>query len=503
MRMAIIRVPQDADVPWLWDRLAWAQSPRVLLVLPRQGVPRLVGPLPWVQIAHRARSLGTQVGVVTRQPLLARWISDAGVPVFPSVDAAQTRPWRGPRRRRLRKRLPRGREALVQRKDQLGLGVPAKRESRPWQRGISLLLTSAALFLLAGFFLPQARVEVPLAGQVQERSVRVLLSPDFYGPVPSVRGLPLVPMAVEVEGWRVVSASGTVDVPTHPAQVSLLWTSLTNQEVTLPAGLRVRDVEGQMDFVLLKEGVLPPGPGMALLLPAQAVRPGKEGNLPPHRLRLVEPPWDSWVMVTNPAAASGGDSKTFPALTQEDRDQALAFLEQTLIRKAQALAPLQLPPGAVMVPNSLRPSGLLEAHMQPPVGTPASSGVLYVRQRFRAWVVPSEAIASLVRVLLEEFREPGRRVWPGSLDTHLTVEPAEGPPYVGTLTLRWLEVPNVEPRRIAWALSARPVAWLQRQDSGWLGLAGSPEVSLEPQGWPWLPAGFRIQVILRPGQGEP
>jgi len=303
---------------------------------------------------------------------------------------------------------------------------------------------------------------------------------------------------IEVEGWRVVRATGVTRVPTDTARVSLLWTSLTNRTVVLPAGLRVRDVEGQMDFVLEEGGTLPPGPGTTLLLKARAVRPGEEGNLPPHRLRLVDPPWDQWVTVTNPAPATGGASIALSTVTLQDRDRTLDELSRWLWAKAEALAPLRVPPGGAMVPGSLRATGVLEVHVQPPVGSPAVSAVLYARQRFRLWVVPKEALEALAAGLLVEATEPGWRLWPGTLRFDLRVAEKDEPPYTGTLTVQWWEVPQLDTRQVAWALAVRPVAWVQRGLGAWPWLAKAPQVELTPSGWPWMPAGFRTQVVVRP-----
>lgn len=499
MRIAVIRVPSDADGPWLWDRLQWAQSPRVLLVLPREGPAYMQGVLPWVQVARRARGLGLQVAVVTRNRPMARWVEEAGLPVFPSVEAAYRRVWRIPRRRRRRRRGPRGRAALAETARFLGLPRSREQVRAPlWTRAVSGVLALLALALLAGFLGPQARVVLPVTARKNTREVQVLLSPDFQGVVPSVRGLPLEAMVIEVEGWRVVRATGVTRVPTDTARVSLLWTSLTNRTVVLPAGLRVRDVEGQMDFVLEEGGTLPPGPGTTLLLKARAVRPGEEGNLPPHRLRLVDPPWDQWVTVTNPAPATGGASIALSTVTLQDRDRTLDELSRWLWAKAEALAPLRVPPGGAMVPGSLRATGVLEVHVQPPVGSPAVSAVLYARQRFRLWVVPKEALEALAAGLLVEATEPGWRLWPGTLRFDLRVAKKDGPPYTGTLTVQWWEVPQLDTRQVAWALAVRPVAWVQRGLAEWPWLVKAPQVELTPSGWPWMPAGFRTQVVVRP-----
>ncbi len=499
MRIAVIRVPSDADGPWLWDRLQWAQSPRVLLVLPREGPAYMQGVLPWVQVARRARGLGLQVAVVTRNRPTARWVEEAGLPVFPSVEAAYRRVWRIPRRRRRRRRGPRGRAALAETARFLGLPRSREQVRAPlWTRAVSGVLALLALALLAGFFGPQARVVLPVTARKNTREVQVLLSPDFDGVVPSVRGLPLETMVIEVEGWRIVRATGVTRVPTDTAQVSLLWTSLTNRTVVLPAGLRVRDVEGQMDFVLEEGGTLPPGPGATLLLKARAVRPGEEGNLPPHRLRLVDPPWDQWVTVTNPAPATGGSSVSLPTVTTRDRDRALDELSAWLWARASALAPLVVPVQAVVVPGSLRATGVLEVQVQPPTGTPGSSAVLYVRQRFRVWVVPREPIQALVNGLMAQGRDPGWQPWPGLMRFTLQVDQGEGPPYTGRLEVQWWEVPQLDTRQVAWALAVRPVAWVQRGLEAWPWLAEAPHVELSPSGWPWMPAGFRTQVVVRP-----
>ncbi|NPA31081.1 MAG: hypothetical protein GXO37_03675, partial [Chloroflexi bacterium] len=89
MKTAIVELQTYDDLPTLQDKLLWARAPRILLVWPASGAPRLHGPLDFVRLRRYAARLGARLAVVTRDPQVAAWARQARVAVFPSVEAAQ------------------------------------------------------------------------------------------------------------------------------------------------------------------------------------------------------------------------------------------------------------------------------------------------------------------------------------------------------------------------------------------------------------------------------
>lgn len=496
MRIALLHLPPDADVPWLRDRITWAQAPWVLLVLPREGVPRLEGVVPWVLVARHARRQGKMLAVVTRSRHLVRVLEDAGIPVFGTVAAAHQRPWRIRHgKRRLFRRFRRVRRGVRSSFRGVLPSWRARRIESPAARWAAVLLGLIALALLAAFFLPSARVQVPVRVQTRRHEVEVILSPDLQGPHPGLPGLPLVPGEVTVETWRVIRATGSTVIPTQAAETRLLWTNLTHEAVHLPKGLVVQDVEGQMDFYLVEEGRLPPQSGATVWLRARAVQPGPRGNVPAHRLRMLFPPWEFRVVVTNPEAAQGGEERSLPTLSK--KDLPLRRVLKRMEGQARRLAQVTAPPGMLPLPVAVDLLDLSEARLLPEPGWPVQSGLLYVQARYRVWWVPRSALDALARSLLPAWVTPGREVWPGSLEVELLPpKPGQGPPFQALVRMTWQEREGLDPWRLAWEAAGRPRTWVTRAWAAAPWSAGSPRVETRPLGLPWLPAGFRVEVVL-------
>ncbi len=219
--------------------------------------------------------------------------------------------------------------------------------------------------------------------------------------------------------------------------------------------------------------------------------------MPAHRLQVVPPPWDLWVTVTNPGPAQGGEEVPLPTPTEADKKQALRRLQERVEREARDRARRQVPEGMVLLPAAPTPLGEAETVLEPRPGTPARVGTVRLRQVYRVWWVPRSALDDLAQALVRARLPEAARVWPGTLQSHLeAVRLHEGPPFRAVLVLSWVEAPRLDPWRLAWQAAGRPITRLERTWSRASWSAGPPQVSTWPQGWPWLPAGFRIQVEL-------
>ncbi len=81
MKTQIIQLSQYEDAISVREKMSWSQAQRILLVWPAAG--RLTNAkLDLTLIARKADSLGAQLAVVTRDPLLCFYADQLGISVF-------------------------------------------------------------------------------------------------------------------------------------------------------------------------------------------------------------------------------------------------------------------------------------------------------------------------------------------------------------------------------------------------------------------------------------
>ena len=99
--MHIIHLDDSDDIISICDRLTWAGEQQTLLVLPEAGGVLREG-LDLVRLRRFADRQRLEVGLVTPDVPISRQARAIGLPVFPSVEIAETSRrgwWRGRKRR--------------------------------------------------------------------------------------------------------------------------------------------------------------------------------------------------------------------------------------------------------------------------------------------------------------------------------------------------------------------------------------------------------------------
>src|SRR5512140_384714 len=92
MKPQVIQLEVHDDVISIRDKMAWAKTDRILLVLPRKGRLRM-RPLDLRLLRRHAVSLGAELALVTRSLELRRPAREEGIPSFGVVSRAQRRKW--------------------------------------------------------------------------------------------------------------------------------------------------------------------------------------------------------------------------------------------------------------------------------------------------------------------------------------------------------------------------------------------------------------------------
>ncbi len=489
MKTAVVELQTYDDVPTLQDKLLWARAPRILLVWPQVGRPRLRGPLDFVLLRRYAARLGARLAVVTRDAEVAAWARQARVAVFPDVEAAQRGAWRVPRRRPRR----------PARRAKPGAG-PRARPTAPGRltRWTAALAGVGAVLALLAFLLPRARVELPVPARPQQATLTVWARPGG-----GEGALPLQEVQVTVAGEYRRAVQGTRLWPAQSATGRVVFTNLGVDAVDIPAGLRITTVaEPRVTFEVTRGGRVPAGVGQQTTLPVRALRPGAVGNRPADDLRVLPAGWDLRVTVTNPEPTQGGADLAVP-WPEEDEYAALRRAAETDLR-TQAAARLRAR-GWPWVPASLRVAETVQAVFTP--AQPAAAAELYLRleQRYRAWALDPATLRAWLTAALDARLEPGWQARAGTLTWTLArAEPApQGEGWAWTVHAVRQVHRSPAPEQVAAWVRGRPPRAAQAALQARLALREPPRVQVWPSFWPWLPWWeARVQVVVVPPAGE-
>ena len=92
MKTQILRLETSDTVTSICDKLAWAKSARILLAFPRRRPP-LLDRLDMILIQRGAARVGGQLAISTLDAKIINAARIVGIPVFPSIPAAQRLSW--------------------------------------------------------------------------------------------------------------------------------------------------------------------------------------------------------------------------------------------------------------------------------------------------------------------------------------------------------------------------------------------------------------------------
>ena len=193
--------------------------------------------------------------------------------------------------------------------------------SSPLTRVAAFALSILALLSIAAVILPGAEITLTPQSQVQQITLDVRIDPNIdtinlSGAIPS-RTVDIV-----LDGEQDIASEGFSSVPDQAAKVDILIANLTDQAFSIPAGTVIRTAGDQpMRFSISQYGQVPAGVGQTISLPAQALLPGVDGNIPAESLTIIEGSLGTRLTATNPMPASGGSNRRTLAPLANQRKQ--------------------------------------------------------------------------------------------------------------------------------------------------------------------------------------
>ena len=358
MKEQIIHLDPHDDYHSLRDKMGWAQTDRILLVLPTHERDRLFKhQLDLLLIQRHAATLGAKLALVTDVPRISDYADTLGIPVFDSMDDSHLRPWRS-RRPVFPKREERTTASPESLKPPQVKSLPSWLTSRwiVWSSRliISIIALSAVIIMLA-LTVPGAEIAIKPQGQTINIPITLIadatqLETDF-----SNHRIPARVASITLSTNVEVITTGSTPEATARAGGNVTFTNLTAQPVRIPAGTALRTTSGTpIRFVTQKDVTLESQRGSSANAPVLAIDPGPPGNVGAGLINSIEGPLATQAAIVNVDAMKGGDVKKVASVTEADRknarEQALSDLKQR--GYSQLLA--QLKEGEFAPQSSLR-----------------------------------------------------------------------------------------------------------------------------------------------------
>ncbi len=507
MKTQVIQLDRHDDLISIRDRMAWAKTPRILLVWPKRGQVD-VRPLDLTLLRRHAESLGAELGLVTRNREIRGAARELHISVFSKAVDAQKKPWQERRSARPMRRFPRANLRADRR------NLPAADlfsfAAHPLRRIFVFTIGVLAVLALMLVFIPSAEVQITLPEQKQMLTIAVSSEPDnqnvqISGIVPQ-RKLTLI-----VEGKDTILVTGSTTRPDQTATGEALLMNLTDKAVSVPSGtVLLTHSDPPVAFLTSKTADVPAGKGKTTSVAIRARLAGSDGNVAPGTLTLFEGALSQKLAVTNPEPVSGGtQSKVFLA-SQDDRDnlrkrlladlqrQALTgFTNRVTTPSAQSSSSIR---GDVLFPDTLAQNRVIAESFSQPIGQDGQPGEklsLSLQVEFRMVYSSYADLHLLAERALNASMPAGFTVASGQIDMKPVSAFAEEQGIV-----RWQMraerkmSPVVDAAQVISIVQGKTQKNAQALLTETFGLLQGPQISLHPGWWPWLPF-LPIQIAVK------
>ncbi len=487
MKTSLIQLETHDDYLSLRDRLNWVKGGRVLLVWPKRA-RSLERRLDLVLLQHYTTSIGVQLGLVTKDAEVRYHAAELGIPAFDSARQAQAERW-ARRPRGLTRRQPRP-NFSARRSAPTATAPPG----RVWRIARYSLFSLAILAVLALFVLlvPQAQISLTPAAETQSLTLEVSASPAAQA-ITLAGDLPARPVSVILDGYAVITSTGSITVPAGYASGSVQLTNLTALTLTLPAGSVVSTLETPPTrFATRQQVVLPAGPGTTHTIKVDALTAGAAGNVAARRIVTLEGPFSFQVAASNPAALRGGRDEFAPAPAPADYTRLYEQMLAELQSAATAALQETLLPGDQLVSTAVL-TETIEQTYAPAQPQAAGQLALTLRLQFAGLAVSANELENWAAAVLDANLAEGYTPIAGSLALTQLSTPALD----GGFPARWRIAASRQIRaHIASSAAAASVRWQPApqaaQTLASLPLAAPPVIQLSPPWWPFIP--LRVQV---------
>ncbi len=495
MKTQVIQLDPHDDVISIKDKMAWAKTPRILLVFPRRKAIRLRNLD--LRLLHRhAEHLGAELAFVSRSGKMRKSAREEGIPFFRVISVAQRRSWP----RLASPEIPAREEPpadLWQMRREVYSNDPGWQD-RPTVRVGFFAAAVVAVLVLLVLFLPSASIQLKPQTRLQSLQIAVSAGPNVTQ-VNLAGSVPARSLSTFLEKSQAAPATGQMVLPDGKAAGKVQFRNLTDASVTIPAGTVVRTTgDVPIRFEIQQEAVVEAA-GKTVEVPAQAVNGGRAGNVAADTLVAIEGDLGASLAVTNLKAMTGGTEKTLRAPNDQDRSLLRNALQKQILGACRESFQQMAGEGALLFPDTLKVAQVTAETYLPADGQAGDNLSLTLNIRCEIKYASAADLRQLAGMGLDVNVPEGWQAVPDAalaLVSGAPVTDAEGATH-WTLDAQRLLQASLDPERaVDLARGHTPKTAVQILSAG-LPVQSAPVIRLRPSWWPRLPVfPFRITVSL-------
>ncbi|HUH96900.1 MAG TPA: baseplate J/gp47 family protein [Anaerolineales bacterium] len=494
MRTQIITLESHDDLISVRDRMSWAKSPRILLVWPKFERITLRSVDLRVLQSH-ARTLGAELGLVTRIPNVRRNALGFSIPVFATTAEAQREAWpsRPPRLERHRRSSG---GALQQMKKQ------SRVVEAPW-RSIWIVRVGffsvgvLAVLAVAALFLPRAAIKLTPISQQQSITIPVSANPGTESVFVS-GSVPAHQTSVLVTATQTMAITSQGVVPNDKAEGIARFTNLTQTDLTIPAGTVIYTTDSPaVRFQTVNITHLAGGSKKFVEVPIVAVQAGSSGNVAAGAIQAIDGSLALSASVSNPDPTAGGTDLTATEAVDADRQHLQEMVRSALDQQARQEINASIGAHDLLLPNTLTANTPSQEIYDPPAGQPGDTLKLTMSIQYGAQYVRAADLERLAQSILDASRPAGFVSEPDTLEfsstNTFTADPS-GATHFNLQAGRVL-VRGIPAAQVVFLVRGLSPAGAKQILQSKLPLAAPPTIEMSPSWWPWMPLiPFRITV---------
>jgi len=332
-RPEYIQLAANEDVNSIRDRLTFIRGTRILLIWPEQGTA-LTRKLDLVLVQREAKRRAIQIALVTHDEQVLQNAADLGMSTFETIGESERGRWKRGRSRLFTSRDDRPDDAPEPEElMDVASRIKTPKRVRWWRAALSrtaiLIVMIAVLGGTAYIVLPSATVSLQLSQDILQSEVNLTADPNARDVDVERRVIPATILRATVQSTGTVETTGRESLPDTAAIGVVVFTNLTTSAITLPIGTTVSTTTGTpIYYKTMEEKRLPGGTNQTVEVPIQAVEgsTGTQGNVEAGLINTVVGDLASRVSARNLTPTTGGESRSYNLVTQEDHDRLLAIV---------------------------------------------------------------------------------------------------------------------------------------------------------------------------------
>jgi hypothetical protein len=284
--------------------------------------------------------------------------------------------------------------------------------------------------------------------------------------------------------------TGNADLSTKAAHGTVIFTNLTEQQITIPAGTAVRTTGGvPVRFVTQQDVTLEDNRGMITTTLVQASEPGPEGNVKAALINRIEGPLHQRVAVTNRQPTTGGETITVPSVTSSDRSRAYQALLTQLRHSGYAAIVADLAPYQFSALESAKIHKVTERNYSHFVGEHADTFTLEMRATVTSSVVNNHDVYQAGLHALQNSIESNMTIQEDTIKySHSnSISGDETGAITFDVTARATALPSIDPVSVKNTVRWKPVNEARENLYAKLPLSDPPIITISPSWFPRTP----------------